>query len=246
MTEQTEAKTAIWRNRIVGTAEVDPHVLKANPRNWRKHPKQQQDVLEGVLEEVGWVDQILVNRRTGLMIDGHLRVELAVKRKEKTVPVNYVDLSPEEEALILATFDPISAMATRDSTMLRDLVASLSPSSDALASMFDKVLETYRPGGDSLAKDGSKWADPQTLVVYGDVWKLGEHVLFCRDLFEDHQVWSKELKEGDTFLPYPGPYAAHRQGFEGRMVMVQPDPWIAGHLIDRFKETGAGAVEKLS
>lgn len=51
-----------WHNRIVGTGEESPDQLLANPRNFRIHPKHQQDALEGVLNEVGWVDDVIVNR----------------------------------------------------------------------------------------------------------------------------------------------------------------------------------------
>jgi hypothetical protein len=102
-----------WRNRIVGTGEEAPDQLVANPLNWRTHPGPQRDALRGSLAEVGWVQQVLVNQRTGHVVDGHARVEEALSRQEATVPVLYVDLSPEEEALVLATLDPIGAMATQ-------------------------------------------------------------------------------------------------------------------------------------
>ena len=45
-------KNGAWRSRIVGSGEVKPGDLIANPRNWRLHPKAQQDALAGVLTEV--------------------------------------------------------------------------------------------------------------------------------------------------------------------------------------------------
>jgi DNA modification methylase len=63
--KQSEAvqKTQLpkWRNRIVGHGEEDPTQLLANPKNWRIHPKAQQDALVGVLNEVGWVQDVIVN-----------------------------------------------------------------------------------------------------------------------------------------------------------------------------------------
>ena len=58
-------------------------------------------------------------RRSGFVVDGHARVALAISRHELTVPVLYVDLLPEEEALVIATLDPIGAMATADDAKLR-------------------------------------------------------------------------------------------------------------------------------
>jgi hypothetical protein len=93
------APTSAWRNRITGSGQEAPDQLLANPANWRIHPKAQQDALAGALDQVGWVQQVLVNRRTGFVVDGHTRFALALRRGEPTVPVLYVDLDPAEEAL---------------------------------------------------------------------------------------------------------------------------------------------------
>lgn len=114
-----------WRSRIVGHAKVDPAQLVANPRNWRAHPQAQQDALEGSLKQVGWVAEVMVNRRTGYIVDGHRRVASALARGEPDVPVAYVDLSPEEEAVVLASFDPIGALAGNEAEMQAQLIASI-------------------------------------------------------------------------------------------------------------------------
>ena len=111
-----------WRNRIVGYGEEPPESFLANPSNWRIHPRSQRDALAGVLAEVGWVQDVVVNRQTGHLIDGHLRVDMAMERNEPSVPVVYVDLSPSEEALILATLDPLSALAVADKGKLDELL----------------------------------------------------------------------------------------------------------------------------
>jgi hypothetical protein len=111
------APAAGWRNRIVGEALVAASDLRANPKNWRTHSKAQRAALDGVLDEVGWVQRVMVNQRSGLIMDGHARVEQAAARGE-SVPVVYVDLSEQEEALVLATFDPLGAMASVDAKAL--------------------------------------------------------------------------------------------------------------------------------
>jgi hypothetical protein len=88
--EVTTLTPVAWRNRIVGSGEEPPEQLLANPANWRLHPKEQQRALAGALPEVGWVVQVLVNRTTGHVVDGHLRVNLAISRGAATVPVFYV------------------------------------------------------------------------------------------------------------------------------------------------------------
>ena len=127
--------TSPWRNRIVGSGEEAPDQLVANPANWRTHPGPQRDALRGSLSEVGWVQQVMVNQRTGFVVDGHARVEEALSRNEPTVPVLYVDLSPDDEAVILATLDPIGAMATRDDARLQELLDGLVVDDAGLAAL---------------------------------------------------------------------------------------------------------------
>ena len=134
-----------WRSRIVGEGDAAPEQLLANPQNWRLHPKPQQDALAGVLDQVGYVQRIVVNRRTGHIVDGHLRVELAISRREPTIPVLYVDLSEDEERLILAALDPLAAMAATDSDALASLLAGIEVQDAALREMLEQMAGTDSP-----------------------------------------------------------------------------------------------------
>lgn len=64
--------------------------------------------LLGPLGEVGWVAEVLVNRTTGNVVDGHLRIELALARDEPTVPVTYVELS-DADLLVADLVEPARA-----------------------------------------------------------------------------------------------------------------------------------------
>ncbi len=130
-----------WKNRIVGSGEEAPEQLLANPLNFRVHPKHQQDALQGVLNEVGWVQEVIVNKRNNFLIDGHLRVSLAMRQGEKKIPVKYVDLSEAEEKLILATFDPISALATTDAAKLDELLNEVSTGDAAVQQLLTELAE---------------------------------------------------------------------------------------------------------
>ena len=123
----------MWKDRIVGQGSEAPDQLLANPDNWRGHPVEQQNAVEELLERLGWVQRIIVNRRTGHVVDGHLRVDLAMRHGEEMVPVAYIDVSAEEERLMLATFDPSSAMAFADSEKLDAILGALPKETAALA-----------------------------------------------------------------------------------------------------------------
>jgi hypothetical protein len=124
-----------WRNRIVGYSEEEPDQLLANPSNWRIHPAAQQNALSGVLKEVGLVQNVVANRTTGHLVDGHLRVMLAMRENQPVVPVTWVELSEEEERLILASLDPLAAMAVADAGALDALLSSVQSGEAAVTAM---------------------------------------------------------------------------------------------------------------
>jgi len=135
-----------FRSRIVGYGEEAPDQLLANPLNFRVHPKSQQDALKGVLEEVGYVQSVIVNRTTGNLIDGHLRVSLALRENQQSIPVVYVELSPQEEALVLATFDPISGLAGTDQEKLNELLSEVSTNSAGVEALLAQLSATGEDG----------------------------------------------------------------------------------------------------
>jgi hypothetical protein len=143
--ERAQAGPTPWRNRIVGHGREAPDQLLANPYNWRVHPQGQRRALAAALSEVGWVQSVIVNRRTGHVVDGHLRIALALERGEPEVPVVYVDLSEEEERLVLATLDPIGALALGDGDKLGELLAALQVDQAALTRLLDDLAQGSGP-----------------------------------------------------------------------------------------------------
>ena len=135
-------QSAPWKNRIVGHGEQAAISFMANPLNWRIHPKAQREALTGVLSEVGWVQSVIVNRTTGNVVDGHARIEEALKLGDETpVPFIEVELSEEEEKQVLLTLDPISAMAAADKQNLDALLQDVSTASAGVQSMLVELAE---------------------------------------------------------------------------------------------------------
>ena len=210
-----------WRNRIVGYSEEEPDQLLANPSNWRIHPAAQQNALSGVLKEVGLVQNVVANRTTGHLVDGHLRVMLAMRENQPVVPVTWVELSEEEEHLILAALDPLAAMATADAGALDALLSSVQSGEAAVQQMLAELAEDaglYQP------QDDPQDAEPQVDraeelrvkwgVESGQLWRLPsrtpgqEHRLICGDCTEAAVV---ERVMG---------------GERARLVMTSPPYWV--------------------
>lgn len=128
------------RNRIQGLRFVRADALIANEKNWRTHPKRQQDVLKGLIEEVGFADAVIARELqdgTLRLIDGHLRTETAGSQE---IPVIVVDVNDEEEAKLLATFDPLSEMAGTNADALMTLLEGVETDSKHISEMLSKLI----------------------------------------------------------------------------------------------------------
>jgi len=199
------ATTTGWRNRITGSGKEAPDQLLANPANWRIHPKAQQDALAGALDAVGWVGQVLVNQNTGFVVDGHARIALALSRGEPAVPVLYVDLSPEEEALVLATLDPIGAMAGRDEEKLKALLAEISVDDAGLLALLGD-LGGNEPKAGLTDPDEVPEPPADPYVQSGELWRLGDHRLLCGDATSPADVARLLDGAAPTLLATDPPY----------------------------------------
>ena len=200
---------AAWRSRIVGHGAEPPADLVPNERNWRTHPREQQRALSGALDEVGWVQQVLVNRTTGRLVDGHLRVKLALARGEATVPVTYVELSEAEERLVLATLDPLAALADADKARLAALLEELAPADGALAAMLAELAERNGIRGTGLSHPDALPELPAEAEIYvqpGELWLLGEHRLACADATDRGAVERLLGDDRPTLLATDPPY----------------------------------------
>lgn len=155
---------SLWRSRIKRTGTIDPAELVTNPANWRQHPLHQRDALRELLGSVGWVQGVVVNERSGRMVDGHLRAELAVEDQAAEIPVVWVDLSDDEERLVLAALDPIGDLAVADSEALAALLAQIESPSEALQGLFDDLAGSTSPS--SLSYDGENDATEEDFWPY--------------------------------------------------------------------------------
>lgn len=254
----TDAPT-LFRNRIVpGSLGVKPaDQFTIHPLNAKYHPEFQRRALKGALKEVGFVGPVIESLRTGYLLDGHERVWVSLETNE-LVPFIVVDVSEEEEKYILATLDPLGWLSSHTSkkvgellagvstgdSAVQDLLSGLTSQGGAVSSLLDLITEANEPDdstttkGDILEVLSVTLADPVAKPEPGGVYKLGRHVLLCMDVVRDWSQWVKHLDSPDClFCPHAGMFvffgAAAR---EHKLVIVQPDQWIAGHIIDRYRE----------
>jgi hypothetical protein len=113
-----------WSNRIVGHANIPPEDILAHPLNNKIHPTNQQKIMSEVLDTIGWVDTVMISN-SGRLLDGHMRVILALRNHEPTVPVSYVDVTEAEENLIVSIHDYIASYAIIEPVNTESLLEEL-------------------------------------------------------------------------------------------------------------------------
>ena len=177
------------RDRIKDLRRVPASELHPNPLNWRTHPKEQLDAIRGILAEVGFAGAELARELPDgslQLIDGHARAEVA---GDAIVPVLVLDVTEDEAKKILATFDPVGAMAGKDAEKLAALIADLKDQDDILTGLVwpDYVIDPL------LAADWSP--DEIEDLPTNDSASKGHSLQFSDDAWEIVNEGVKKLRE---------------------------------------------------
>lgn len=158
--------------------EREPSSLLPNPANFRRHPDSQRRALASSVAEHGWLAAPLLNQRTGHLLDGHARVELALSEGEESLPVNVIDVPLSQERRILRSFDAITSLALVDDEALDALVAVIDDAElEQLLGEAGAPVSGLLPGADPDALP----LEVETRCKAGDLWRLSEHRLLCGD-----------------------------------------------------------------
>src|SRR4030095_9298027 len=170
------------RDRIKELRRVRAGNLRPHPKNWRKHPEEQQNALRGILAEVGFVDALMVRELSDgalQIVDGHLRAETT---PDSVVPVLVVDLDDNEAEKVLATFDPLAAMAEPDENKLQELLKGIETDSEALTALLDELaIEANKGIVAQILEDEVPEPPDDAITKPGELIILGNHRLLCGD-----------------------------------------------------------------
>jgi 16S rRNA G966 N2-methylase RsmD len=175
------------RDRVVELRRVKAGELLPDPRNWRAHPKAQREALQGILAEIGYAGALTARQTPeGLrLIDGHLRAETT---PDTVVPVLVLDVTEDEAGKLLASLDPMAAMAQADGPKLDALLRQVQTESQGLADMYTALAEEagiLEPpkidDGPEAQIDRAEELRKEWGTETGQLWKIGEHRLLCGD-----------------------------------------------------------------
>lgn len=198
-------------NAIVGQGTKPATEFRPHPKNAREHPAKQYEVLKESIEQDGFRAPIIENRRTGFMIDGHLRLKVVMEcfpELAANVPFIQVDYSVEQESRALATHDLITQLATWNPASFDSLLRDFQTTSQSMADMLSKhakeigLYEEQRKNADSDVEYKSefsvliKCADEREQIMM--IEELQRHELDVKAMVVDFPVV-------ETTEPTPGP-----------------------------------------
>lgn len=179
------------RNRIKELRHVKANELHPNSKNWRTHPKAQQDALKGILAEIGYADALLAREQEDgslVLVDGHLRAETT---PEEEVPVLILDIDAAESDKLLLSLDPLAALAETNATALDSLLRDVDTGSEALQEMYADMADAadlYKDDTTEIEEDEVPEPPADPITQPGDLWTLGNHRLLCGDSTKHEDV----------------------------------------------------------
>jgi hypothetical protein len=174
------------RDRIKDFRRVRADSLRPHPRNWRTHPKAQQDAVRGALAEIGYADALVARELADgslQLLDGHLRAELT---PEALVPVLVLDVDDEDALKILLTLDPLAELAEADSQLLRGLLDDVHTQNAALEAALASLAEKHPLERDLLE------AGPRDVILPASF----QVVVDCEGEEQQRNVYERLTSEG--------------------------------------------------
>lgn len=226
------------RDRITELRRVPASELRPNPKNWRTHPKAQADALKGVLAEIGIADAVLARELSDgslMLLDGHLRLETMA---DQILPVLVLDVDEAEGDKVLATLDPLAAMAESDAAKLDAILREVDTGSPELQQMLSDLAEDAGLYQDEkeVVEDEVPEPPADPIAKPGDLWLLGDHRLLCGDSTnaDDVERLMAGAKAGmvHTDPPYGMSYQSNMRTKSAKFAVLENDDRVLTEWIE--------------
>jgi DNA modification methylase len=173
--------------------------LRPDPANPRRIGERELESLTRSLQQFGFVQPVLARKSDNVVIGGHQRLVAARRLGWKTVPVVFLDLSPEQARLLNLALNRISG--DWDQELLARMLADLKPVEEidlSLSGFSEEELGRLLKSLDARDKRGrvetfdlqAAWEEAQRApgVTCGDIWRLGDHRVLCGDATDSEAV----------------------------------------------------------
>lgn len=202
---------------------------------------------------------------TGTVTAGNHQLEAARALKWKEIAVVFIDEDENTAKAFSLADNRTHDLGTYDEGELNALLKEMEAfDADLFAATgynsgdIDVILESLNGSkeeaslsqpdrGELLSLLNVAYGEPKTEVYGGDVYEVGRHLLIIADVMKDWKKYVQYLTDDVLFLPYPGPYIALSFKLDKqKTIMVQPNVYLAGHIIDKYIAVrGADSVKRV-
>lgn len=210
---------------------------KYNPRVALKPGDRAYEKLRRSIEEYGYVDPIIVNKRGWVVVGGHQRLRVMRDMGVTEVDVSVVDLTPDKEKALNVALNKITG--DWDMAALGELLEELKDGGfDMELTGFDddeidKIISDMTGGDepeerkdveeDNFDPAAAAASIKKTTAAAGDVWALGDHRLICGDATNAGDIGRlMGGKVADMVFTDP-PYNVDYQGGTGEKMKILND-----------------------
>jgi hypothetical protein len=217
--------------------------LLADPSNVRLHSERNIEAIMASLVRFGQQKPIVV-RLDGVVVAGNGTLEAARRMDWESIEVRWTDLEGAEAVAYSIADNRTAELAEWDEPALKAALGSLPD--EARVGWDEDDLDSL--GGEEDDGEGEATGEllnrlqhvfldePLTEVEHGEVWRMGQHIMIVADVVNDVALWRGLLTDGMLFCPYPGPFVAlSSKAGKQTMLLVQPDRYVAGHVLDQYK-----------
>ena len=128
-----------FRDRIKELRRVPANTLKLNAKNWREHGDDQREAFQDIATQIGIADAAIARELEDgslELIDGHMRTETL---GDQEIPVLVLDVDEAEADTLLATMDPLAALADLNRSKLSGLLSGLTVEADSIKMMLNDL-----------------------------------------------------------------------------------------------------------
>ena len=193
-----------------------------NPRKDLKPGDKEYEKLKRSIDEFGYVDPLIWNKRTSRLVGGHQRLKVLKDMGIDEVDVVVVDMDEEKEKALNVALNKISGDWDKDKLML--LITDLQGENfDVSLTGFDpeELDDLFKDDMKDGVKDDNFDVDKElkkpTMTKPGDLWQLGEHRLLCGDSTKEESYnLLMAGKQANLVITDP-PYNVNYQGSAGKI-----------------------------
>jgi DNA modification methylase len=161
-----------------------------NPRKDLRPGDKEYQKLRRSIEEFGYVEPVIFNRRTGNVVGGHQRLKVLLDLGHSEIDCVVVELDPQKEKALNLALNKIQG--EWDETKLAELMAELDAGAFDVsltgfdAAEVDELLNRWHAkeavqDDFDVDKEKERIEGDGAITKPGDIWLLGRHRLMCGD-----------------------------------------------------------------